>query len=242
MLADTLRQLQGLRLKDEDGEEVTIELSPPASIEEVRVLEAWLPTPLPPEIRAALAVGKGVANGPLESFSLLDLPGFGLEELFPHAHSIAHDGYGNYWIVDLLPTSTSWGPVFFACHDPAVIVYQSATIEQFLLDAIAMWQPGPQSPVDFVHEQASLRIHRDHPGAISQSAAASSADESVATFAASLPSTAWIVDLRDASIGDGFAWGRFGPKTILRRHGTDRLWAYAPPDTPPSLLGKLFRR
>jgi cell wall assembly regulator SMI1 len=242
VLAETLQRLRGLRLKDEDGEEVTIELLPPATPEEIRVLEASVPAPLPADIREALAVSKGILNGPLESFSLLDLAGFGLEELFPYPHSIAHDGFGNYWIIDLLPTSVSWGPVLFACHDPAVIVYQAATIDQFLVDTMAMWQPGPQSPVDFVHDQASLRIYREHPDLIAQSVALLSNDPVVAAFAARLPPSASLVDLRDPAIGDGFEWCRFGPKTLLWRCETDRLWAYAPPEKQPSFLGKLFGR
>jgi hypothetical protein len=41
------------------------------------------------------------ANGPLESMDFGGLPeGFGLEEIFPHALSVAHDGFGNYWVAD----------------------------------------------------------------------------------------------------------------------------------------------
>src|SRR5918911_73743 len=104
MLGATLQELAGLRLRDEDGNERVLELLPPASEAELRQIEAAVPAPLPEEIRAALRVSKGLANGPLESFSLVDLEGFGLEGLFPHAYSIAHDGFGNYWVLDLLPT------------------------------------------------------------------------------------------------------------------------------------------
>ena len=137
MLADTLREIAGSRLVDTDGDVTILELLPPATDEQIRALEASIPAPLPNEIRAALAVSTGLANGPLESFSFLDLEGFGLEEAFPHAYSIAHDGYGNYWILDLLPDTSDWGPVFFACHDPAVIAYQSPSIDAFLRDVVA---------------------------------------------------------------------------------------------------------
>ncbi len=106
MLAETLRGLAGLRLRAQDGRAQTIELEPPATAAELDALEAGLPGPSPDEIRAALRVSKGLANGPLESFSLIDLAGFGLDEAFPCPYSIAHDGYGNYWILDLRPCST----------------------------------------------------------------------------------------------------------------------------------------
>jgi hypothetical protein len=112
MLADALRRLADLRLKDEDGNEQILKLQPPATEAEIRTLAARLPCPVPDDIRDAIRVSKGLANGPLESFSLVDLEGFGLEELLPHAYSIAHDGFGNYWVLDLLPSTTRWAPSF----------------------------------------------------------------------------------------------------------------------------------
>jgi hypothetical protein len=39
----------------------------------------------------------------------------------------------------------------------------------------------------------------------------------------------------------GVSWGRFGPRTELRRHGYERLFAHAPPEKKPGLLSRLFR-
>jgi cell wall assembly regulator SMI1 len=241
MLADMLRSLAGLRLTDEDGEAHVLELRPPATDAEIRRLEETLPAPLPEEMRAALGVTTGLANGPLESFSLLDLEGFGLEEAFPQAYSIAHDGYGNYWVLDLLPGDGAWGPVFYACHDPPVIAYQAQTIDAFLGDVVAMWRPG-RSLVDRMHEEEVYRIWRDHPGLLTPAGAAASDDPVLAGFAASLPAEAWIADLRQARFGDGFAWGRFGPRTEIRRASRERLWALIAPERKPGLLGRLFGR
>ena len=238
-LADTLRSLRGLELTDEDGQKETIALLPPVSPTELDALERRLPAPLPAEIREALLVTKGLANGPLESFSLLDLEGFGLEEVFPHAYSIAHDGYGNYWVIDLLPTSSSWGPIYYACHDPAVIVYQAAGVEQFLRDAIAMWQPGARSAVDFVHEDATARIWKANPLARPRDEVVG-ADPGLRHFAESVPANALIADLRSASTGDGFSWGAFGPRTNLVRWDIEPVWAIIPPGRKPGLLRKLF--
>jgi cell wall assembly regulator SMI1 len=240
MLADTLRQLAGVRLVDEDGNQEILELLPPATEAEIQQAEAALPGPLPAEIRDALRVSKGLANGPLETFSLVDLEGFGLDEAFPHPHSIAHDGFGNYWILDLLPDSGVWGPVFFACHDPPVIAYQAPTIEEFLRDAVAMWQGGPRSPVDVVHEDVVNRIWRENPDLLTPEAAAASADPTLRGFAASLPPTALIADLRQARVGQGFSWGRYGPKTGLLRAGRERIWAMVPPERKPGFFGRLF--
>ena len=240
MLADAFRRLDGLRLKDEDGNDEVLALEPPATDDEIRALEARLPCPLPQDIRDALRVGKGLANGPLESFSLVDLEGFGLDEMLPHAYSIAHDGFGNYWVLDLLPGTTAWGPVFYACHDPAVLAYQAPTVEEFLTDAIAMWQAGPRSRVDLVHEDVVNRIWSENPYETAPEALRKSPDELVRAFAASLPPSARVVDLRQAALGHGFSWGRFGPRTTIRRAGEARVWALIPPERQPGLLTRLF--
>jgi len=49
-----------------------------------------------------------------------------------------------------------------------------------------------------------------------------------------------IIDLRDVPIGMGFSWGRYGPRTELRRHGHELLFAYARP--PKKARRGLFRR
>jgi len=241
MLADMLRSLAGLQLTDEDGRAHVLALRPPATDAEIRRLEETLPAPLPEEMRAALGVTTGLEHGPLESFSLLDLEGFGLEEAFPHAYSIAHDGSGNYWVLDLLPGDGAWGPVLYACHDPPVIGYQAETIEAFLRDVVAMWRPG-RSPVDRMREEEVHRIWREHPGLLTPDGAAGSDDPVLAGFAATLPAEARIADLRRARFGEGFAWGRFGPRTDIRRAGRQRLWALIPPERKPGLLRRLFGR
>lgn len=242
MLADTLRALAGARLRDEDGDEQIIELLPPATAEELLALEAGLPAPLPREIREALMVSKGLANGPLESFSLVDLEGFGLEEMFPYAYSIAHDGFGNYWVLDLLPTSTGWSPVYYVCHDPPVVVWQAATIDEFLQSAIAMWQPGPRSAVDLVHDDSTATIWRSNPLARPRDEIVNGADAALRSFAEAQPPTALIADLRNAATGDGFSWGVFGPRTDIRRWGTEPVWAAIPPEKRPGFFSRLFGR
>ena len=242
MLADTLRSIAGKRLVDMDGKATVLELLPPATDAQIRALEASVPGPLPAELRAGLAVSTGLANGPLESFSLLDLEGFGLEEVFPHAYSIAHDGYGNYWVLDVMPNAADWGPVFYACHDPAVIAYQASSIDEFLRDTIALPVDDPRSAIDEVHERVVNRLWSDPSSLIAQGAAAVTSDAVLREFASSLPPDALIADMRAPKRGDGFAWGKFGPRTVIQRFGTHRLWAVARPPSKPGLLSRLFNR
>lgn len=242
MLAETLKELAGTLLVDEDGSEHTLELLPPATAGEVSQLEQMLPSPLPVEIRDALEVSKGLSNGPIESLSLLDLNGFGMEDVFPHAYSIGHDGFGNYWVLDLLPEQLDWGPVFFACHDPPVIAFQSADVSTFVRDVVALWQRGPRSPVDVVHEDVTSRLWESRSAMMDHQRARTSSDATLASFAAEVEDTAVFADLRSPNLGDGFAWGCFGSQTAWKRCGRERLWAASRPVRGPSLLSRLFGR
>jgi len=242
MLADTLKAIAGRRLVDTDGDATHIELLPPATAQQIRELEAKLPGPLPDEIRAALAVTAGFANGPLESFALLDLEGFGLDDAFPHPYSIAHDGAGNYWILDVLPGATDWGPVFFACHDPAVIAYQSVSIEQFVKDVVAMAPDDARSPINHVRDTVVHTLWRDHSAIIAQPTAAASPAPMLREFAECLTPDAVIADLRDPRPGSGFAWGMYGPRTDIQRFGTHRLWALTRPPAKSGFFARLFGR
>jgi hypothetical protein len=242
MLADVIRQLAGITLRDPDGNEEALELEPPATEDEIRALQSGLPCPIPADIQGALRVSKGISNGPLDSFSLVDLEGIGLEDIFPNAYSIGADGYGNFWVLDLLPMTTSWGPVFYVCHDPPVVAYQSATIEEFLNGILEMWKDRTKSQVDLVHEKVVHKIWRENPDFTTPEALQGSGDEALRGFAASLPPEALIADLRRPALGQGFSWGRFGPKTTVRRAGPERVWAVLPPERKPGLLGGLFRR
>ena len=88
MLIDAFREVAGLTVTDEDGNRDVLRLLPPATAEEVAALEKSLPAPLPADIRETLAFTKGLANGPIERLTLIDDDpgGFGLEDVFPHAH------------------------------------------------------------------------------------------------------------------------------------------------------------
>jgi len=242
MLAQTLSQVAGTRLVDENGREHVLELLPPATDAEIAELASRLSVPLPAELREALQVTAGLANGPLESLELLDLAGFGMEDVFPVAYPLGHDGYGNYWVLDLIPDEHECGPVFYACHDPPVIAYQSRSPSEFVREVIALWQPGPRSPIDIVHEDVTSAIWTSNSGLVSREVALAADDSILAQFAASFPAESVFADLRNPGVGDGFSWGRYGPRTEWTRADRHRIWAAVPPTTRPGLLARIFGR
>jgi hypothetical protein len=224
---ELIREADGMRMVDEDGNEDRLVLLPGLDDAELNALRAALPCPLPPHIEALVRHCRGLENGPLESVEFAGLPsGFGMEEIFPHAVPIGHDGYGNYWIVDLVSTSTEWGPIFYACHDPPVIAWQCDTLSEFLVELLRFANPPHRSALDVVHEEVTARVWRENAGAERVAVCRGSPDPAIRAFAESLDDTFMMVDLRRPTPGDGFSWGRYGPRTVNRRFGEERLFAY----------------
>jgi len=238
---EEIRVAQASRLVDEDGHGVTLEVAPGLTSDEIDEVAAEVGAPLPRELRVLLEQTAGI-SGTLET---IDFSGrsldFGLEEVLPSALPIAHDGFGNHWVLDLTPEETDVAPVLFACHDAPVLLYQSPALGDFLHETFRMYVPPHSSLVDDVHEDKPFQVWRTNPGVLDH-AAAMAGDEELRAFATSLDERFQFVDLREPEIGMGFSWGRFGPRTELRRHGYTRLFAYARPVKKPGRLSRLFGR
>jgi hypothetical protein len=227
---EVIREAATLALTDEDGERVELVPVPGLSTERIAELTAKLGFELPAELLELLPEFSGV-DGALES---IDFTGqaecFEYPDLFPRAIPIAHDGFGNFWVLDASPEAAAVAPVFFACHDPPIVLFQSACLAGFVREVVNMYRPGHGSLVDDVHEDRLFKVWSTNPGTMSVADAAKG-DESLRRFAESLDERFTVVDLRRPEVGMGFSWGRYGPRTELRRHGDERLFAYAkPPD------------
>jgi hypothetical protein len=235
---EELHRARAATLVDEDGDEVVLELAPPLSQVQVDELESEAGVPLPADLRKLLEYTAGVEGGELD----LDFTGrscsFEDRDAFPSGHPIAGDGFGNFWVLDLVPDASSTA-VFFACHDPPVVLYQSPDLGHFLHEAFRMNVPPHESLVDDVHEDRLFNVWGENPGTLDH-AAARAGDDQLRAFAEELDDRFVFVDLRSPEIGMGFSWGRHGPKTEVRRHGYERLFAYAPPERKPGVLGRLF--
>jgi hypothetical protein len=70
----------------------------------------------------------------------------------------------------------------------------------------------------------------NNPGVITNADALRSPAHEIRGFAVSLDARFALVDLRDAPIGMGFSWGRYGPKTEVRRFGAEPIFAYRRPE------------
>lgn len=174
---ELVREASNRPLVTEDGDPVSLELRPPPSQAEIAALEARLPCPLPSEVRELLAFCRGFRGGAAD---FVDFTGqecmFEYEPAFPHGLPIAADGFGNFWVVDLLPTSRAWGPIYFACHDAPVILYQSPSLEHFLAELFKCSIPPHKGLVDDVHEDRLFDVWRKNPGVMSRDECVRSGD------------------------------------------------------------------
>ena len=89
-----------------------------------------------------------------------------------------------------------------------------------------MFIPPHRSLIDDVHEDLLMNIWRNNPGMITHEQALNSEDANIKEFAKSLDENYLFIDMRNAQIGDGFSWGRYGPKTVNKRFGEQRIFAY----------------
>ncbi|MHC4997250.1 MAG: SMI1/KNR4 family protein, partial [Planctomycetota bacterium] len=112
---------------------------------------------------------------------------FEQEDLFPHGVPIASDGWGNFWVVDLTPDSSEFGPVWFACHDAPVILYQSDNLSEFLIELFKLCHPPYKSLVDDVHEDRIRNVWRTNPGVLDHESCMQSSDKTLCEFALALP-------------------------------------------------------
>jgi hypothetical protein len=236
---EIIRRAQAGKLIDEDGNVVTLELLPGLSNRDLQDFAEQVPCRIPLEIAELLGACRGF-YGTVEQvdFTGSDLA-FEFEAAFPYGLPIAADGFGNFWVVDLHPGTTTWGPIYFACHDAPVILYQAGSLEEFLDELFRMFEPPHHSLIDDVHEDRLARVWRTNPGVLSHEHCLRSEDPILSAFARELDESFQIIDLRRARPGDGFSWGRYGPRTQIQRFGTHAVFAY---QKPKSTISRLLER
>jgi SMI1 / KNR4 family (SUKH-1) len=224
---EIIRDAQTRELIDEDDEPIKLELLPGLGDTEMEEFQRRLPCSLPEEIIALLRFARGFEG---IGADVVNFTGRGMmianEIVFPHGLPIASDGYGNFWVVDLSPESTKFGPIWFACHDAPVILYQSSDLADFLTELFKLCRPPHKSLVDDVHEDGIRNVWRSNPGVLLYEECRASSDEVLRDFAAGLDRSFQVIDLRDARPGDGFSWGRYGPRTVIKRYGLHPVFAY----------------
>ena len=224
-LINLIERLTKEELIDDDNEELELQLLPPVTEDEVHSLKNALPCPIPKELDELLETTKGMKNTPVGEMTFAPFKEAGLDSIFPSAHIIAEDACGNQWIVDFTSESRTIGPIYYLCHDPAVVVYQCSNLKEFL-QSIIIYGTELSGPIADNVEAEVYEIWRDKPKSFTSKQCIDSDDLELRQFAKSLEGLWYIHDLRQAETGDGFAWGAFGPETKLKRHKELAIFAY----------------
>jgi len=106
-----------------------------------------------------------------------------------------------------------------------VIVYQTDSLLHFIQEAVRFGNRPWKSEIDDVHEHFTNQVWRENPGVLSFAQCLAKGDSELKAFAESLDDSWEFVDLRNPKLGDGYSWGRYGPRTLNRRYGDKRIFA-----------------
>jgi hypothetical protein len=87
---------------------------------------------------------------------------------------------------------------------------------------------------------STSRIWSDDPYLLDLGASRVASDPSLAEFSKQLPETFHVADLRALEIGSGFAWGRAGANSGIRRYGSELLFGVEA--AKKSVFSRLLKR
>jgi SMI1 / KNR4 family (SUKH-1) len=226
--------------KDAKGNVYQLHLKPGLPQSQLSEFEERLAAPLPNEVRGLLTFTSGFNFKPFWEVDFSAKKMFGLEEILPLGLTIATDGSGNDWVVDIKNGTGEWGPVLFMSHDPPVAVIQAPDLAHFIEQVFELGRPEHKSQLDSVSKAATSRIWSDDPYLLDLGASRVASDPSLAEFSKQLPETFHVADLRALEIGSGFAWGRAGANSGIRRYGSELLFGVEA--AKKSVFSRLLKR
>jgi cell wall assembly regulator SMI1 len=235
-----LDELEWVRRERAEGVDAIIP-EPGLDAATIDAVERRVGAPLPADLRTLLAICHGIRGLEWE-VDFTGTLGFEMAEMFPHGMPVVGDHTGNYWVVDCTTTPETEAAIFYASHDPPVMVWQCRGIATFLRELGRKFTASERSALADMHDDGVQRVWRTNPVSLSRSAALDASDDTLRAFASALTDDWSIIDLRAATPGMGFSWGRCGYPTGLRRYGEERLFACAAPTRRTGILSRLFGR
>jgi len=222
---DALLELQSRSLVTADeGKPCSPRLLPPLNPAAIKRLEESIGAPIPLEIRELLSSSAGVEI----DHEVLDwtgqVEGQMMPDVLPLSLPIMGDGAGNSWNVDIDPATGAWAAVYFVCHDAPVLVFQAASLAEFIIQfADDCCQPEREGSLHFVAERCVGKIWSDGGELVDPATFDQSEDPFLRQAACGLEH-AMICDLRTPRLGRGFSWGRFASRTRVLRCGPAPVW------------------
>jgi hypothetical protein len=221
---DIIKKLKASTFVDEDGESYTLDFKPGLTEEELRSLRTKFPANrIAEELVEVLRETKGWEGYGLETAYFDSIDEFGFTELIPHSITLGHDGFGNCWVLELKENG-DLGRIYFACHDPAVLVIYCDTLIEFFTTLEEFYENPRANYLNDVHEKVTMDIWSTNPNTIDITNFRKS-NSQLSLFLDQFTDDNWVVaDLRQGVKKDGFAWGRFGSNRFTRRHPKESVW------------------
>lgn len=226
-----LQQLQAIlakTYKNEDGETFALKALPGLTDEEVEDFRLHLPSArLPAEVEELVRFARGFDYG----FETVRFDQFRAESPYDFFYTdsieLMGDGAGNCWILDIAPDG-AWGPVYYNCHEDAVIIRHSDNLLQFLRHVDAWLEKPDASHISRVLE----KVYTISDGKTPLPSNPQDLPVFPPEMLARVPANHLIADLTHARNATGFSWKKYSRNggTIVRHpHRPAWLLAYKKP-------------
>lgn len=221
---EIIKKLRVSTFTDEDEEEFSLDFQDGLTDSEIKELSRLFPSnKIDAELAEILKETRGWEGYGLEQVDFSSIGQFGFLELSPNSITLGHDGLGNFWILDILDDGTL-GQVYYACHDPAVFVKYSDTLNEFLNGLLEFYESPSENYLNEIHDKVVFDLWSSG-GLIIEKSDFINSNKEFEGFLSDFEGDEWVVaDLRKAKNGDGFAWGKFGPNNLSKRHPSELIW------------------
>ncbi|MBX2969978.1 MAG: SMI1/KNR4 family protein [Cyclobacteriaceae bacterium] len=235
---EIIKKLKSSTFVDEDNENYTLDFKLGLTDDELISLKSKFPSNrIADELLEILRETKGWEGYGLETAYFDSIDEFGFTELIPHSITLGHDGFGNVWVLEI-KNNGDLGKIYYACHDPAVLVIYCDTLTEFFKSLVEFYENPGDNYLNDVHEKVVMDIWSTNPNTI-DIAEFRKSNKELDTFLNEFPDDNWVVaDLRNKTNKDGFAWGRFGSNQFTKRHPDELIWVIQ--KKKKGLLSKLF--
>ncbi|WP_178985615.1 SMI1/KNR4 family protein [Winogradskyella helgolandensis] len=221
---EIIKKLKSSAFTDEDGENYTLDFKPGLTTEDIEKLKLLFPNnTIDNELIEILKETRGWEDYGLDDIDFSSIGQFGFTELCPHSVTLGHDGFGNHWVLDI-SNDGSLGHVYYACHDPAVFIRYADDLNGFLSSLLEFHESPAQNYLNDIHDNIVYDIWENN-GLFVDKIDFEKGNTSYFSFLNQLEDNDWVIaDLRNAKNKTGFAWGKFGPNSEIKRHPKELIW------------------
>lgn len=234
-----IKKLKSSTFVDEDGDSYTLDFKDGLTVSEIEKLKTLFPNnTIDVELIEILKETRGWEDYGLDDIDFSSIGQFGFTELCPNSVTLGHDGFGNHWVLDIL-NDGSLGHIYYACHDPAVFIYYADSLNGFLSSLLEFHESPTQNYLDEIHDKVVYDIWKDNSQLLDK-VDFEKANVSYFPFLNLLEGDDWVIaDLRNAKNKTGFAWGKFGPNSEIKRHPSELIWGIK--KSKKGIFKRLFR-